>query len=65
MRPGLKGLPVNFPAIAVLLMTSVLALAIVGCGNDDATASPAIPRGPQFDATIAKSISIRSSIRSW
>ena len=46
MRPNLIPVPVNFLAVAVLLMAGALALAIVGCGGgeEDAGTSAQTPR---------------------
>ena len=43
MRLNLVGVPVNFLALAVLLLAGLLTLAAVGCGGGEATATPAAP----------------------
>ena len=63
MRPNLIQSPVNFLALAVLLMAGVLAFAIVGCGGgeEDATGSPAPTTAPQMIAQMKGDISIDGS----
>ena len=43
MRFNLNKVPANFVALAVLLLSGVLALAVVGCGGGDATEVPTVP----------------------
>ena len=63
MRPNLIQSPVNFLALAVLLMAGVLAFAIVGCGGgeEDATGSPVPATAPQMIAQMKGDISIDGS----
>ena len=50
MRLNPNKVPVNFVALAVVLLAGILALAVVGCGGDDATEAPP---GSQAQATTA------------